>query len=115
MPSRIRDTFRLFSPELALSNKVTDRSLLRRRRFLSLSAALLGTSAVPGYALAQAAKAQPAAAPAAAPAAPAPAQFSFDILSQQMKDKAKSDFQPAEIKLPDFIAQLGYDEYQHIQ
>lgn len=100
---------------------MTDRSPLRRRRFLSLSAALLGTAAVPGFALAQAAKTAPAtpapATPAAAPAAAAPAAvpFSFDILSQKMQDKAKTDFQSAEIKLPDFIAQLGYDEYQHIQ
>jgi glucans biosynthesis protein len=57
-----------------------------------------------------------AAAPApATPAAPAPTPFSFDILSQQMKDKAKADFAAGAIKLPDFIAQLGYDEYQHIQ
>ncbi|MDR3470150.1 MAG: glucan biosynthesis protein [Devosia sp.] len=104
---------------------MTDRSLLRRRSFLSLSAALLGSSALPGYAFAQATTPAPAngnaapangnAAPAAAPAVAAPAQFSFDILSQQMQAKAKTDFAPAAIKLPDFIAQLGYDEYQHIQ
>ena len=99
---------------------------LRRRSFIRLAAALLGSSAVPTLAFAQAAApAAPApAAPAApvapaptpaAPAAPPPAPFSFDILSQQMKDKAKAEFVPAGIKLPDFIAQLGYDEYQHIQ
>lgn len=85
---------------------------LRRRSFLRLSAALLGSSALPGFVHAQA----PAAANGGPPAAaPAPAQFSFDILSQQMKEKAKTAFAPAEIKLPDFIAKLGYDEYQHIQ
>ena len=73
----------------------------------------MGSSALPGFALAQAAAATPAAAPA--PAASAPAQFSFDILSDQMKQKAKVEFASAEIKLPDFIAKLGYDEYQHIQ
>jgi glucans biosynthesis protein len=41
--------------------------------------------------------------------------FSFDLLSQQMQDKAKSDFKPAQVQLPDFIAKLGYDDYQHIQ
>ncbi|HVX80357.1 MAG TPA: glucan biosynthesis protein [Devosiaceae bacterium] len=85
-----------------------------------MSAALLGSSALPVHAFAQAAApaapAAPAAAPAPAPAAaPATAQFSFDILSQQMKEKAKTDFVPATIQLPDFIAKLGYDEYQHIQ
>ncbi len=87
-------------------------TLLRRRGFLGLSAALMGSSALPGLAFAQAAAAAPA---TAAPTAPAPAQFSFDILSDQMKQKAKTDFASAEIKLPDFIAKLGYDEYQHIQ
>jgi glucans biosynthesis protein len=96
------------------------RPLLRRRSFLRLGAALLGSSAIPGFALAQAAAPAPAegaAVPASAPAAaaPAPAQFSYDILSKQMQDKAHTDFAPAEIKLPDFIANLGYDEYQHIQ
>ena len=103
---------------------MTDRSPLLRRSFLTYSAVLLGSSAVPAYAFAQAAApaagnaTPPAAANDAAPAAaPAPAgeQFSFDILSDQMKQKAKTDFVSAEIKLPDFIAQLGYDDYQHIQ
>lgn len=98
--------------------------LLRRRNFLTLSAALLGSTAVPGHVLADDAPAAPAPAqtpapaaptPSPAPAAPSPAQFSFDILSQQMKDKAKGDFAPADIQLPDFIAKLSYDEYQHIQ
>ena len=103
---------------------MTDRSPLRRRSFLTYSAVLLGSSAVPAYAFAQvaapvAANATPPvaandAAPAP-PAAPAGTQFSFDILSDQMKQKAKTDFASAEIKLPDFIAQLGYDDYQHIQ
>jgi len=104
---------------------VTARSPLRRRSFLSLSAALLGSSAVATHAFAQAAPAAPAApsaakAPAtaptpAAPVTPGPAQFSFDILSQQMQDKSKKDFVSAEIQLPDFIAKLTYDDYQHIQ
>ena len=32
-----------------------------------------------------------------------------------MKEKAKTDFDPDDIALPDFIAKLGYDDYQHIQ
>ena len=91
----------------------------RRRTFLTLSAALLGSSAVPGYAFAQATAAAPAPAasptPAPAPAAPAPAPFSFDILTEQMRQKAKVDFVPSEIPLPPFIAGLTYDEYQHVQ
>ena len=87
---------------------MTARSPLRRRSFLSLSAALLGSSAVTARAFAQQqaapANANPppanAAAPAAPPATPGPVQFSFDILSQQMQDKAKKDFVPAEIPLP---------------
>ena len=41
--------------------------------------------------------------------------FSFDILSDMMRQKAKNDFASAEIQLPPFIAGLTYDEYQHIQ
>ncbi|HTJ56676.1 MAG TPA: glucan biosynthesis protein G [Devosiaceae bacterium] len=63
----------------------------------------------------------PAPAPAAptvaagAPPAPVPAPFTFDTLTDQMKQKAKTDYASGEIKLPDFIAQLGYDDYQHVQ
>ncbi|HVW92340.1 MAG TPA: glucan biosynthesis protein [Devosia sp.] len=79
--------------------------------------ALAFAQAAPAAAPAPAAPpAPPPAAPApAAPPAPAPVAFSFDALSKQMQDKAKSDFKPAEIQLPDFIAKLGYDDYQHIQ
>lgn len=106
-----------------------NKSPLRRRNFLKFAAALLGSSALPASALAQtdpATSAPAADAPAApAPAAPAPAApaegapapqpFSFDILSQQMQAKAKTDFDAGNITLPDFIAKLNYDEYQHIQ
>ena len=89
-------------------------------------AALLGSSAVPTPRLRasrSAGRAGGSCGSGRAPArrlrqrlpAPAPTPFSFDILSQQMKHKAKADFVPADIKLPDFIAQLGYDDYQHIQ
>jgi glucans biosynthesis protein len=94
---------------------VTDTSL-RRRTFLTLSAALLGSSAVPAFAMAQTPAPAAASAPApAAPAAPPPMPFSFDILSDMMRQKAKNDFASAEIQLPPFIAGLTYDEYQHIQ
>ena len=98
---------------------MTDTSThFRRRTFLTLSAALLGSSAVPAFAVGQTPAPAPAAAPAApaaAPAAPAPMPFSFDILSDMMRQKAKNDFTSAEIQLPPFIAGLTYDEYQHIQ
>jgi glucans biosynthesis protein len=90
--------------------------LFRRRSFLKFSAALLGSSALPGIALADdPPAASPAPAAPAAGAAPAPQPFSFDILSQQMKEKAKADYNPDNIALPDFIAKLDYDDYQHIQ
>jgi glucans biosynthesis protein len=82
-----------------------------RRRFLALSLALLTSTAITQTAFAQAAP--PADQPKPTP--PAPKPFSFDILTNDMRQKAKTPFQSGEIQLPKFIAELNYDSYQKIQ
>ncbi len=73
---------------------------------------LLTSTALPKTAFAQAVVAAPS---AGQPPANAPLPFSYEILTQMMKAKAKADFVPGEITLPQFIASLDYDGYQKIQ
>jgi glucans biosynthesis protein len=79
---------------------------------MALSLALLTSTAI-----STAAHAQDSAAPAnpPKPTPPAPQPFSFDILSNAMRDKAKTPFVSGEVPMPPFIAGLNYDGYQKIQ
>ena len=81
------------------------RGSVSRRDLLSYGAALgalLSTTAVPTIL-----RAQTAAAPATTP-------FTFDILSETMRTRAKGD-DPVAPPLSDFLASLDYDKYQLIQ
>lgn len=74
---------------------------LSRRRLMSLvPAALLGSTALPRLLLAQ-------------EAAAAPQTFSFDLLTDVMREKATQDPTTPEA-IPDFLASLTYDDYQKI-
>jgi glucans biosynthesis protein len=55
-----------------------------------------------------------AAAPAPAPPGNASAPFSFDLLSDRMRDAATRPYAEPTITLPDVIAKLTYDEYKQI-
>lgn len=42
-------------------------------------------------------------------------EFSFDILTQWMREKAATEYQAPDTALPEVIANLNYDDYRHIQ
>lgn len=72
---------------------------------MAASLALLSTTALTRTAFAQ-----------DAPQAPAEdVPFSFDRLTEAMREKAKSAFSPPSVKLPDFVSSLTYDTYRLIQ
>lgn len=48
-------------------------------------------------------------------AASEPAPFSFDMLTQRMKERAGQDYEPAAIELPEPLAALDYDLYRAIR
>ena len=66
---------------------------------------LLATTALPRIAAAQ---------DAGTPAAAAPQKFSFDLLTEQMRARAKQPY-VAPQKVTSFLGQLKYDDYQRIQ
>ena len=79
---------------------------MRRRTFLAAAAAL-GALGLGGGASAQD---QPAA-PAPAPQPP----FSFEIVRELARQAAASDFDEPDERLPDYLANLGYDQYRDIR
>jgi glucans biosynthesis protein len=78
-------------------------TLSRRRLVALLPAALLGSTALPHILRAQ----------TAAPDTAAPQSFSFDLLSDVMREKAAQDPAAPE-PVPDFLSSLTYDDYQKI-
>src|SRR5437763_17197398 len=93
-----------YIPELTAVTGILASAHLSRRRFVALSLSLLASTALPQNSFAQAAVTPPV----GQPPSNAPIPFSYDILSEMMKAKAKTDFVPGEIKLPQFIAALDY-------
>lgn len=85
---------------------------LRRRQLVMGLAALTGTTILSGS-LAGRALAQEAAAPDAAAADPG-TPFSFDILTEDMRQRATRPHEPA-TKPASFLDQLTYDDYQKIK
>ncbi len=88
-------------------------SSLSRRRLLAalpLSAVLMASTSLRSAAFAD------VPAPASVPTAPAaaPQQFSFDILTEEMRAKAKSAYVSPD-KVTSFLGSLKYDDYQRIQ
>jgi glucans biosynthesis protein len=45
---------------------------------------------------------------------PSPPQFSFDWLTERVRQRAADPFRPAAVQLPDILAKLTYDEYRAI-
>ncbi|GLQ57868.1 glucan biosynthesis protein [Devosia nitrariae] len=50
-----------------------------------------------------------------AEAPPEPFEFSFDILTEAMRQRAETEYRPVIEELPDYVEELDYDSYRRIQ
>jgi glucans biosynthesis protein len=108
---KLPETFKRRALPIKLSvQKGIARPPLRRREFLKGAAAFaaLGVQA----ALAQE---QPAPPPPAEPAPAPPQPFSFNVVRELARQAAARDYDEPDERLPDYLSEIGYDQYRDIR